>query len=202
MPSEVDELTDAPTTDALLAELQQTRAEIQRAADAMLDSQDTPGSWTRRREQTYEECRRQLPSHVAACNTLTEHLSKAIATRDRLVPSRDRLRAAQTAIEERRRTAPDDAVTQRSLASALQAIERGVSYAPYTGKPLLPEPLRVLLADTCPSCGHVELLWIGPLPGLEAEIAEADKMIASGPAALASIRAGVTPWLAEAVRTG
>ena len=200
-----------PTTDALLADIQKTRADIQRAYDAMLDPRDTPGSWTQRQKDTYEERRYRLPQHLSVCNTLTEQLTTAIATRARCVPARDRLLAAKAAIEQLITDAPDpERITdaraqqeeynrQRWLAESLPAIQRGVGIWPNTGQPMLPIPLRAELTETCRHCGHTELKWLGPLPGLEEEIAEADRVITLTPGRLAALRAEVQPYLAETV---
>lgn len=199
-----------PTPAELLARLQTTRAEMQQALDAMLDPRDTPGSWTQRQKDAYEECRHRLPQHIGLCSTLMEQLTKAVATRAARLPERDRLLAAKAAIEQMIKDAPDwrtvadnrarDAEydRQRWLADSLTAIQHGVPYHANTGQPALPIPLRALLTDTCASCGHEMLKWQGPLGPLDEEIEKAEAVIATGPASLASLRASVTPYLAEA----
>lgn len=202
--------TKTPTTDAVLADIQKVRAEAQRAFAAMLDFKDTPGQWTARQKETYEERRVRLPQHIVLLASLAERLTKAVATRDALTLKRDRLRAAKAAIEQLIKDAPDaeriadarerltEENRQRWLADSLTALQRGVGTHP-NGAPMLPIPLRALLTDTCASCGHAELTWTGPLPGLEDEIAKAEQAIAAGPSSLASLRASIKPHLAELV---
>lgn len=198
-----------PTTDALLADIQRTHAEIQKTLNAMLDPLDIPGSWTERQKGADRERRVRLAQHVTWANTLTEQLAKAAGTRAALTPGRDRLWAAQVTIEKQIADAPDyreiaDArastaewARQNELAASLTAIKRGVEY--FNGQPALPGPLRELLTDVCAHCGHAELKWPGPLGPLEEDVEKAEALIATGSASLASLVANVKPWL-DAVR--
>jgi hypothetical protein len=202
--------TKTPTTDALLAEIGALHTEIRQTTDALPNMLDLP-PMTERQRNTEIERRYRLPQHLMVCSTLAEQITKAIATRAVRLPQRDRLLAAKAAIEQQIKDAPDwrdvadsrarDAEynRQRWLADSLPAIQRGVGIYPNTGQPALPGPLREALTDVCPHCGEAKLKWNGPLPELEEAIAEAEKVIAAGPASLASIRASVAPWLAEAV---
>lgn len=198
-----------PTLDAtaLLSEVHQERAAIEKALAAMLDPLDIPGSWTERQRLAEAERRVRLPQHVTALNTLAGQVTKAFATRDALRPQADRLIAAGTTIEQLIADAPDvngiadrreqthQWARQNMLRASLTAIERGVEY--FNGHPALPDPLRELLTDTCATCGHAEVLWPGPLGLLEEKIEKAEQVIASAAGTLASIRESAKQWLHE-----
>lgn len=181
-----------PTTDAMLADLQQTCEALQQAHDAMIDPLDAPRTWTQRQLNAYEAHRAQLLQYVNACNNFVWPLDKPRAQLVVCVPARDRLRPVKAQIEQQIADAPDwrtvadpserdrEADRQRGLGDSLVAIERGVGYHANTGEPALPGPLRKLLTPpACVTCGHVpRVAWVGPLPELEAAIAQAEKTIA------------------------
>jgi hypothetical protein len=53
--------------------------------------------------------------------------------------------------------------------ASLRALRQGVPFI--NGQPMLPAPLVQALTETCPTCGHAEVLWRGPIPEIEAQLA-------------------------------
>ena len=194
------------TPDALLAEIRQTHHDLQRAFAALPDMMDLPGTLTERQKGVEHQRRVRLPQNIAHAARLADQLAKAISTITTLTPHRDRLLAAQQAIEQMHDSAPDvntiadrreqtaEWTQQNGLRASLTAIEHGCEW--FNGVPALPEPLRGLLTDTCSACGHVTYAWTGPLPDLEQKIADAEATIAGMPHALTSLRASAEAWLA------
>jgi hypothetical protein len=77
-----------------------------------------------------------------------------------------RLKPRQAALDKARKA--ETAATQSGDAASLTALHDGVRYV--DGEPLLPASLREALTDVCPTCGHAELIWLGPIPTLIEQI--------------------------------
>src|SRR4051812_9353126 len=88
------------TTEAVLAQLAKARAERK-------DELDLPRTLTQRQVNDYFAHTAALDNHIRGIRLTQDLLTKPCARRDALVPARDRLRAAQAAIEKQIADAPD-----------------------------------------------------------------------------------------------
>jgi hypothetical protein len=171
---------DTKTIEAVLAALVRERA-------AMLDQRDIPGNWTPRQIEAYETRRAALDRIPTGIRGQLDLIAKPMARRAAAEAALARLTAVKTEFEKQLADAPDanalchpqeqvrEHERQASLKASLRALEVGIEYAGVT--PALPVPLRDAMTAACPTCGHVELQWPGPIPALEEETARQSKVI-------------------------
>lgn len=184
----------------VLATLKETRA-------ALLDPLDIPRTWTTRKVHEYEERRRLLDVHITGISAQLDFINARTLKRAPLQASLDRLRKAEATIDKQIVDAPDwkslvDSRArdqawgwQQALNASRNALHRGLEF--FNNESVMPNPLRELLTDTCPTCGHAELQWRGPIGTLEKEIGELDKVIAQRRVYLDQHLAGAATLLAE-----
>src|SRR5262245_31791534 len=122
------------------------------AQSKMLDPLDIPGNWTQRQRDNYGRHRQQLerlPGQIADAQQAIANIEQELQP---FITALDRLKVAEASLV-------DDA-------GSLRALRLGVASGP-NGQPMLSPKLRAMFVDTCATCGHEELAWIGSLDFVE-----------------------------------